>query len=192
MKGRMANSAVKRWVIACSSCSARTGCCRPRRATYSPTAHSTQPSSAWSPWTLACSKAAALSKSCGKVASSALQICIARPFISRLSSPVQASAVKRALPKAGHSADSRCARRCTVCGLIRFLKSSAMLAGFWVSLMRPARAGVHGVWLALPGPLRSLAARCRRSGWRGCRWHAVLHRPPPLPGSSADAVAPPC
>ncbi len=43
MNGRIAHSAVKRCVIACSVCSARAGVARPRRATNSASGHSGQP-----------------------------------------------------------------------------------------------------------------------------------------------------
>jgi hypothetical protein len=43
MNGRIANSAVKRCVIACSAASDRFGASRPRRATYSESGQTTQP-----------------------------------------------------------------------------------------------------------------------------------------------------
>ena len=105
MKGRIANSAVKRCVSACSAASARsgwpgrgarrtrrraTGSSRADRRVRSPGAASE--ASGWGGASAASMTSAAASKSAGSVASSAAHICIARAFSSSVSRPSQASA----------------------------------------------------------------------------------------------------
>ena len=138
--GRMANSAVKRWVSACRARSARSGSASPRRAMNSPSGQPIQPASPASlvPMPRVSSGAAgaradsstpaARSKSAGSVASSASATCMARAFISRPPRPGSARRSNAARLNGGQ-ARCRCSPQArTSAGLIRFLNGSGMPA----------------------------------------------------------------